>query len=145
MALTDLPDTYLADFGVDCVAGSVTAKGILDMPSQVISDGMVLTTDYTLTAKAADFGDLLYGSEMNVNGALYTVREVQLQDDGIFCQIALQRSVATSVSTATTPLDAGDSDDSVDSLGIAQLDPELDGGTASSSYLDGNTVDGGSA
>jgi hypothetical protein len=145
MALTDLPDTYLADFGVDCVAGSVTAKGILDMPSQVISDGMVLTTDYTLTAKAADFGDLLYGSEMNVNGALYTVREVQLQDDGIFCQIALQRSVATSVSTATTPLDAGDSDDSVDSLGIAQLDPELDGGTASSSYLDGNTVDGGAA
>jgi len=145
MALTDLPDTYLADFGVDCVAGSVTAKGILDMSSQVISDGMVLTTDYTLTAKAADFGDLLYGSEMNVNGALYTVREVQLQDDGIFCQIALQRSVATSVSTATTPLDAGDSDDSVDSLGIAQLDPELDGGTASSSYLDGNTVDGGSA
>jgi len=145
MALTDLPDTYLADFGVDCVAGSVRAKGILDMPSQVISDGMVLTTDYTLTAKAADFGDLLYGSEMNVNGALYTVREVQLQDDGFFCQIALQRSVATSVSTATTPLDAGDSDDSVDSLGIAQLDPELDGGTASSSYLDGNTVDGGSA
>jgi len=145
MALTDLPDTYLADFGVDCVAGSVTAKGILDMPSQVISDGMVLTTDYTLTAKAADFGDLLYDSQINVNGALYTVREVQLQDDGIFCQIALQRSVATSVTTAATALDAGDSDDSVDSLGIAQLDPELDGGTASSSYLDGNTVDGGSA
>jgi hypothetical protein len=47
MALTEDLGMFLADFGVTCVAGAVTANGILDTPSQVISDGMVLTTDYT--------------------------------------------------------------------------------------------------
>lgn len=145
MALTDLPDVYLADFGVDCVAGSVTGKGILDMPSQVVAGDMVLTTDYALTAKAADFGNLIYGSEINVNGVPYTVREVRLLDDGTFCELALQRSVATSVSEVDTPIDAGDSNDSVDSLGIAQLDSGLDGGTAATSYLDGNVINGGAS
>ena len=145
MALTDLPDSYLADFGVDCVAGSVTGKGILDMPGQVLAGDMVLSTDFTLTAKAADFGDLLYDSEINVNGVAYVVRETRLIDDGLFCEISLQRSVATAVTTASTALDAGDSDDTVDDLANEQLDPELDGGTAVSSYLDGNTIDGGAA
>lgn len=145
MALIDLPDSYLADFGVDCVAGSVTGKGILDMPGQVIAGDMVLTTDFTLTAKAADFGDLLYDSEITVNGVAYVVRETRLIDDGLFCEISLQRSVATTMSTAATAIDAGDSDDSVDSLGIAELNPEVDGGGAGSSYLEGNVLDGGAA
>jgi len=145
MALTDLPDSYLADFGVDCVAGSVTGKGILDMPGQVLAGDMVLSTDFTLTAKAADFGNLLYDSEISVNGVAYVVRETRLIDDGLFCEISLQRSVATGVTTASTALDAGDSDDTVDDLANEQLDPELDGGAAGSSYLDGNTIDGGAA
>lgn len=145
MALTDLPDSYLADFGVDCVAGSVTGKGILDMPGQVLAGDMVLSTDFTLTAKAADFGDLLYDSEISVNGVAYVVRETRLIDDGLFCEISLQRSVAIGVTTASTALDAGDSDDTVDDLANEQLDPELDGGAAGSSYLDGNTIDGGAA
>jgi hypothetical protein len=49
MAFTEDLSIFLADFGVSCTAGAVTALGILDMPGQVISDGMVLTTDYTLT------------------------------------------------------------------------------------------------
>ena len=145
MALTDLLDSYLADFGVDCVAGSVTGKGILDMPGQVLAGNMVISTDFMLTAKASDFGDLLYDSEISVNGVAYVVRETRLIDDGLFCEISLQRSVATSVTTASTALDAGDSDDIVDDLANDQLDPELDGGAAGSSYLDGNTVDGGAA
>lgn len=145
MALTDLPNSYLADFGVDCVAGSVTGKGILDMPGQVIAGDMVLTTDFTLTAKAADFGDLIYGSEITVNGTAYVVRETRLVDDGLFCEISLQRSVATSVTTATTAINAGDSDDIVDDLGNAQLDAGLSGGEAGTSYLEGNVINGGAA
>ena len=145
MALTDLPDTYLADFGVDCTAGSVTAKGILNMPMEVLAGDQILSTDYMLTVKASDFGDLLYGSEINVNGVPYTVRQTQLTDDGTFCEIGLQRSVATTMSTAATAIDAGDSDDSVDDLAIAQLNPEVDGGSAGSSYLEGNDLDGGAA
>jgi hypothetical protein len=46
---------------------------------------------------------------------------------------------------STTAIDAGDVDDVIDDLGNAQLDPELDGGSAGSSYLEGNVIDGGAA
>lgn len=90
MAITEDLDIYLADFGVSCTAGDTTANGILDMPSQVISDGMVLTTDYTLTTRASNFGDLVSGDSITVDGNSYTVRETLLIDDGKFVQIALQ-------------------------------------------------------
>lgn len=92
MAITEDLDIYLADFGVSCTAGDITANGILDMPSQVISDGMVLTTDYTLTTRASNFGSLVGGDSITVDGTAYTVRETLLIDDGKFVQIALQRT-----------------------------------------------------
>jgi hypothetical protein len=92
MAITEDLDIYLADFGVSCTAGSTTANAILDMPSQVISDGMVLTTDYTLTTRASNFGSLVGGDSITVDGTAYTVRETLLIDDGKFVQIALQRT-----------------------------------------------------
>lgn len=92
MAITEELDAFLADFGVSCTAGATTANGILDMPSQVISDGMVLTTDYTLTARTSKFGSLIRGDSITVDGAAYTVRETMLISDGKFVQIALQKS-----------------------------------------------------
>lgn len=92
MALTEDLDIFLADFGVSCTAGSTTADGILDMPSQVISDGMVLTTDYTLTARASNFGSLIRGDSITVDGTAYTVRETMLIDDGKFVQLGIQRT-----------------------------------------------------
>ena len=47
MALTEDLDIFLADFGVSCTAGATTAKGIFDMPGEVIAGGMVLSTDCT--------------------------------------------------------------------------------------------------
>jgi hypothetical protein len=58
----------------------------------VISDGMVLTTDYTLTAKASDFGSLIRNDAITVDGVAYTVREAMLLDDGKIVQIALQKT-----------------------------------------------------
>ena len=92
MALTEDLDIFLADFGVSCTAGATTANGILDMPSQVISDGMVLTTDYTLTARASNFGSLIRGDSITVDGTAYTVRETMLLDDGKFVQLGIQRT-----------------------------------------------------
>jgi hypothetical protein len=92
MAFTEDLDIFLADFGVSCTAGAVTANGILDMPSQVISDGMVLSTDYTLTAKASNFGTLIRGDSITVDSVAYTVRETMLIDDGKIVQIALQKT-----------------------------------------------------
>lgn len=92
MAITEDLDIFLADFGVSCTAGAVTANGILDMPSQILSDGMVLSTDYTLTARASNFGNLIRGNSITVDGVAYTVRETMLIDDGKFVQIALQKT-----------------------------------------------------
>ena len=92
MAITEDLDIFLADFGVNCTAGAVTANGILDMPSQILSDGMVLSTDYTLTARASNFGTLIRGNSITVDSVAYTVRETMLIDDGKFVQIALQKT-----------------------------------------------------
>jgi hypothetical protein len=92
MAITEDLDIFLADFGVSCTAGAVTANGILDMPSQILSDGMVLSTDYTLTARASNFGTLIRGNAITVDSVAYTVRETLLIDDGKFVQIALQKT-----------------------------------------------------
>ena len=92
MTFTEDLDIFLADFGVSCTAGAVTANGILDMPSQILSDGMVLSTDYTLTARASNFGSLIRGSFITVDSVAYTVRETMLIDDGKFVQIALQKT-----------------------------------------------------
>ncbi len=91
MAITEDLNGFLDDFGVSCTAGAVSALGILDMPSQIISGDMVLSTDYTLTARNADFGSLKYGDAITVAGVAYTVRETRLIDDGAFVEIGLQK------------------------------------------------------
>jgi hypothetical protein len=145
MALSEDLGVFLNDFGVSCTAGAVTALGILDMPGQVLIDGMVISTDYTLTAKAEDFGDLLYGSQISVNGVPFTVREGTLQADGRFVQISLQRSTATEAITTNTAMDGNSADFEPKDVGNPQLDADFDGGAAGSVYIEGNDYDGGAA
>lgn len=91
MALSEDLGVFLNDFGVSCTAGAISALGILDMPSQVLADGMVLSTDYTLTARTADFGALKFGDSISVAGVNYQVRETRLLDDGAMVEIGLQK------------------------------------------------------
>ena len=37
MAITDVPNTYLLDFGQDVTVGGSTVKGILDMPDEIVA------------------------------------------------------------------------------------------------------------
>ena len=91
MAFTEDLSLFLADFGVSVTAGAISGLGILDMPSQVVADGMVLTTDYRVICKTADFGGLKYGDSITVDGVSYQVRENQFIDDGKMCEIYLQK------------------------------------------------------
>ena len=141
--LTDDPSIYLADFGVTVTAGAVTGTGILDMPSEILLDNQIISTEYTVTCEASKFGDLLYGSQVNVNGAAYEVRATVLLTDGVFVQLSLQRSTEVPYTTAVTPIDANGPAAAIDDLGIVQLDPEIDGGSPTSTYIDGNDLDGG--
>ncbi len=81
-----------AEFAVPVVAGAVSGLGILDMPSEIIADGVVLTTDYKLTCESAKFGSLLHGDAITVNSVAYKVRNVSLIDDGAFCEIMMQKT-----------------------------------------------------
>ena len=51
MAFTENLDTFLADFGNAVVRGGVSYKGILEQPDEIVADGLVMSTDYELTAK----------------------------------------------------------------------------------------------
>lgn len=143
--LTDDPNIYLADFGVTVTAGSVTGMGILDMPSEILLDNQIISTDYTVTCEASKFGALLYGSQVSVNGAAYEVRVAVLLTDGVFVQLSLQRSTEVPYTTALTPIDANGPKAAIGTLGIVQLDPEIDGGSPTTTYIEGNDLDGGGA
>lgn len=92
-----------ADFAVTVTSGAVTGLGILDMPSQVVADGMVLTTDYKLTVKTSDFGGLIYGAAITVDGVNYQVREAMRVDDGQFTELMLTRLAPESVAAGQDP------------------------------------------
>jgi hypothetical protein len=145
MAFSEDLDLFLADFGVPVTAGDVSGIGIFDMPSEIIADGVILTTDYKVTAKASDFGDLLNGSQVSVNGAAYTVRNVQFMDDGKFVELMLQRSVETLYQTSFTPINGDDADSDIPVAPVVQLDSVVDGGGASTVYADENVFDSGAA
>jgi hypothetical protein len=107
MAFTEELDLFLSDFGVPASAGAVTGFGVLDMPSQVVADGMVLTTDYKLTVKTSVFGGLLYGDGITVDGVNYQVREAMKVDDGKFTELMLTKLAPEVVAPGSQPREFG--------------------------------------
>ena len=90
--LSENLDVFFDAFASAVVFGSITGKGILDAPSNVIADGMVLTTDYLLTVKTAQFGNAKYGDAITVDGVAYKVRESRQIDDGKLSEILLSKA-----------------------------------------------------
>lgn len=134
---------FLEDFGVTCTAASNTAKGILDMPSQVVADGMVLTTDYKLTARFSDFGGLIYGDGITVDGVNYQVRETLRIDDGKFVEIFLTKLAPDATAPGGQPREFVLADlADVNIANAQQGDMLINNG---SEWVDTNIVDGGGA
>ena len=105
--ITEDLDLFLGDFGVPVTSGATTGMGILDMPSQVVADGMVLTTDYKLTVKSSEFGGLLYGDGVTVDGVNYQVREAMKVDDGKFTELMLTKLAPEVVAVGSSPREFG--------------------------------------
>jgi multidrug efflux pump subunit AcrA (membrane-fusion protein) len=91
MAFTEDLNTYFADFTDTVVHSSTTYKGILDQPDEMIADGLVVTTDYQLTAKTSDLGALVFDATVTVNSVDYKVRNVKKIDDGTLCIVFLMK------------------------------------------------------
>ena len=88
----DLDAFFGPPFGVEATSGSITGNVTFDQPDQVLAGGMVLSTDYQITAKASDFGTLKASDAITVNSVDYTVRETRLIADGLLCEITLQKT-----------------------------------------------------
>ena len=113
---------------VSVTAGAVSGQGFLVMPGQLIMDGSVISTDYALTTLASDFGNLIYGASITVNGVLYTVRDNRLLDDGGFCEMSLQK-VFTDSGLVTDAVIDGGGPGSVYSTGTTPDEIIYDGGS----------------
>ena len=89
MAFTEDLDSFFNDFKVDVLYDSVTYKGILEMPDEIVADDRVLTTDYELTVKTSDLGHLEFDTEIKVDNIKYKVRSTRKIDDGSLSIISL--------------------------------------------------------
>ncbi len=91
MAFTEDLGVFLADFDDEVKSGNTIYKGILEQPDEIVADGVVMTTDYQLTAKNSDLGSLAFDSKLKVSGISYTVRSVRKVDDGSVCILSLTK------------------------------------------------------
>jgi hypothetical protein len=143
MAFTEDLDLFLADFGVSVTSGGVTGVGILDMPSEIVADGVVLTTDYKVTVKTSQFGGLLYGAPVTVDGVNYQVREAMKVDDGSFTDLMLTRLAPESSAAGQDPREFGLQDlTDVSVSNVQQGDMLINDGT---DWVNTPDVDGGGA
>ena len=79
-------------FTVPVVFGATTGVGYFESPTEIIADGVVLTTDYAVVVKTSDFSTVTNGdSAMTVDGSSYTVREPMLLDDGKIMRVMLMK------------------------------------------------------
>ena len=78
-------------FTVPVSSGGTTSVGYFESPNEIIADGVVLTTDYAVVVKSSDFGSVVRGDTMTVEGASYTVREPMLLDDGKIMRVMLMK------------------------------------------------------
>lgn len=83
---TGVPVSHTTTEGV-----TFTGLGILDQPQKLISDGMAITTLWTLVCDAITFGGLLYGDPLTVDGDNFVVRESRITNDGIFAEVSLEK------------------------------------------------------
>lgn len=78
-------------FTVPVTFGAVTDVGYFESPTEIIADGVVLTTDYAVVVKTSVFSSVARGDAMTVDSVAYTVREPMLLDDGKIMRIMLMK------------------------------------------------------
>tara|TARA_A100000172_G_scaffold58800_1_gene38441 strand:- start:731 stop:1012 length:282 start_codon:yes stop_codon:yes gene_type:complete len=88
----DLTTMFGSPFGVSCTSGGTTANGILNQPTELIANDQVISVGYILHCKNTDFGSLVAGDAITVDGTAYTVRNNAAELDGLTREITLQKN-----------------------------------------------------
>ena len=92
MALSDDLDGIFSDLAVSATAGSTTAKGILDEPTQIEVGGQVLFVDYVFMCKSSDFGSLAAGDSITIDSTAYEVRAAEKDSDGSITMLSVSKT-----------------------------------------------------
>lgn len=89
------PDVFLRDFGVPCTSGGQSFTGILATPDETSSMAgvNVLSTMYTLLIKTSSgsLAGITSGGNLVAGTISFVVRDVMLQDDGLFTLLTLSK------------------------------------------------------
>ena len=91
MAFTEDINTFFVDFAEDVIYETIRYKGILEQPDELIADGIVMTTDYELTVRSSELGNLDFDTVIEVSNVKYKVRNVRKIDDGTLSKISLTK------------------------------------------------------
>ena len=78
-------------FTVPVVFGATTGVGYFESPNEIIADGVVLTTDYAVVVKTADFSTIANGDTLTVDSVDYTVRVPMVLDDGKIMRVMMMK------------------------------------------------------
>lgn len=80
-----------ADFGVSATLGSESARVLFDSQSQMALQGMAMSEECAITLPVVSFPTLASGDAITVDGTAYTVRQVEILDDGAIKRATLKR------------------------------------------------------
>ncbi|MEB3277210.1 MAG: hypothetical protein VKM92_09625 [Cyanobacteriota bacterium] len=93
--------------GVPVIWGAVSGVALLEQNTELVIGGQVLSVEYALhNLPAAQFGNLMYGDELQVDGITYQVRELMRVGDGQFCIASLTRLDPGSSAVGRDPREA---------------------------------------
>lgn len=90
--ITENLDLFFADFGVSFVAGAVSGMCIKDESGMGILGNQVIDAGHQVLVKSSEFGALLYGDPVEVEGVAFIVREAVPVEDGAFSLITLEKA-----------------------------------------------------
>ena len=91
--ITENLDLFFADFGVSFIAGAISGMCLKDMPGMNILGDQVILIDHQVLVRTDEFGDLLYGNNVEVNGVAFIVKDAPMPvDDGAFSVITLEKA-----------------------------------------------------
>ena len=96
MLIQDNLDIYFAELGQKVYFNGKEKIGLLDMPDEILSGDLVISTDYALRVQTKEFEDVVLGNTLTivVNNVRtdFEVRSKRMEDDGKLSIIALSKT-----------------------------------------------------
>lgn len=89
--MTENLGAFLDDLGVTVTVGASAFKALFDIADDLVGGGVVLSTDYVLTARTSDIASLVDGDTLSISSITYEVRQIRKFDDGAFSRVVVSK------------------------------------------------------